>query len=134
MESSRYLKANRLEDVIFLIQYLGLGQNYALGANTTPPGMTERPPGAWTAIARQHPEFFRVMQNTGTVTLSHRLYLKTGKERPPPLSIENVQKLVENAMALHERQAKRLDAWKTWLTMIGAVVAAATGIAGLFFK
>ncbi len=44
----------------------------------------------------------------------------------------DVQQLIQNAMTLHERQAKRVEVSRGWITMLAAVIAAVTGIAGLF--
>ena len=49
-----------------------------------------------------------------------------------PLTIENVQQLVQTAIALQERQARRSEILKVWGTFIAALVAALAGIAQLF--
>jgi hypothetical protein len=133
MSRANYLKPNRLEDVIILIQHLGLGP-YSLAANANPEGQQVRSAKSWSKLSSEHPEFFRITQG-GAVTLSYRYYLRVPDgHNPERLSIETVQELVKNAMDLHDRQAKRVEVWKTWVTMLAAVAAAATGIANLFWK
>jgi hypothetical protein len=85
----------------------------------------------WVTVARDHPEFFRVTDKD-SVVLAMRYYQRDGSGSPPPLSVEVVQQLVENAIALQERQAKRSEVWKVWGTFIAAVVAALLGIVQLF--
>ena len=128
-----YLRAGRLEDVLFLIQYLGLGKNYSLERDSRPDGVAPRSSsnGLWVTVARDHPEFFRVTDKDATV-LAMRYYLRDASGNPPPLSVEVVQQLVENAVALQDRQAKRSEVWKVWGTFIAAVVAALVGIVQLF--
>lgn len=118
---------HRLEDVLFLIQYLGLGQHYRLEKGGEMDG--PRSSNSWELLARDHPEFFRVMES-GSVTLSLRYYQREmDGSNPQPLELELVQQLVQNAFALHERQAKRSELWKIWGTFIAAMVAAVSGIA-----
>ncbi len=133
MPRAAYLTANRLEDVIFLIQYIGLGQAASLTDGTTPHGVAPRSAGRWSEIARDHPEFFRLTE-ANTSILSPRHYLGVGGGNPPPLPAETVQTLVKNAMDLQERQAERVEVWKTWVTMLAAVVAAGTGITQLLLR
>jgi len=129
MTKNTYLLASRLEDVIFLIQHLGLGEHYSLERGKVADGVSPRSGPTWEAVARDHPEFFRVLES-GSVTLAYRYYLRE-KGNPPKLPDELVQRLVENAIALQERQAKRSEVWKVWGTFIAAVVAAILGLAQL---
>lgn len=133
MPRNRYLKAGRLEDILFLIQYLGLGESYKLERGSKADGVTTRSSsdGLWVTVARDHPEFFRVTDKD-SVVLAMRYYQRDGTGNPPPLTVQVVQQLVENAIALQERQAKRSEVWKVWGTFIAALVAALLGIAQLF--
>jgi hypothetical protein len=133
MAANPYLRAGRLEDILFLIQYLGLGKSYSLELGSNPDGVAPRSSsdGLWVTVAREHPEFFRVT-GKDSVALWMRYYQHDGNGSPPPLSVELVQQLVENVIALQERQTKRSEVWKVWGTFIAAVVAAVLGIAQLF--
>jgi hypothetical protein len=127
-----YLKPNRLEDVIFLIQYLGLGKAYGLEDGTEADGIIPRSVcnKKWSDIAEDHSEFFRLTDKK-TCTLALRYYLRNGGT--PPLKIELVQELIKTAMTLHERQAKRVEVWRGRITLIAAVVGAVTGVVGLLW-
>lgn len=133
MARAAYLDGNRLEDVIFLIQYLGLGESFSLADGVTPFSVSPSSAKRWSDIARDHPEFFRLTE-ANTSALSLRYYLRQVGGNPAPISIDLVQQLVQNAMALHERQAKRVELWKSWVTMVAAVAAAISGIANLYVR
>ena len=82
MSRNPYLLANRLEDVIFLIQHLGLGKSYSLEATNK----SVHPPrrgGSWATLARDHREFFRVTEND-SVVLSLRYYQKPDDKQKEP--------------------------------------------------
>jgi len=131
MATDQYLRPGRLENVITLIQHLGLGKNYSLkkGSKALRPPSSRRNE-SWEAIARGHPEFFKVSKND-SVTLSIRYYQQSENRKRPRLGIDVVQQLVNNAIALHERQVKRSEVWKAWGTFIAAIVAAGTGVVQL---
>ena len=95
--------------------------------------MTPRSATTWSAIAKEHPEFFRLTDANSTL-LSLRHYLGAGGGNPPPLPADTVQTLVKNAMELHERQAKRVEVWRGRITMLAAVVAAVSSVAQLFLR
>jgi hypothetical protein len=130
-ESLPYLKPHRLEDVIFLIQYLGRGDNacFRSDGNEKPPKMlddhTPRSPGSWLEVAKDHPEFFRIAGATPTkeVYLWHRFYQQAPR---PPLDILQVQQVVDNALKIHERQVKQDERVKwalpLWCAFAGVVL------------
>jgi hypothetical protein len=124
MRSRRYRIERRLEEVLFLIQHLGL-KAYSLEDGSAPDGTVPHSATNWTTLARDHPEFFRVPGDS-SVVLSMRFY-QEGSESRPRLDIDQVQKLVENAIALDERQQKRSEVWKVWATLIAATTAAVAG-------
>jgi hypothetical protein len=130
MAKDFYLTRLRLEDVIFLIQYLGLGEHYSIEEGGKPDGVGPRSAGSWSALAKEHPEFFRLTP-CNSVTLSLRYYRRQPGANPAPLGEDQVQQLIQNAIALQERQAKRSEVWKVWGTFIAAMVAALAGIAQL---
>lgn len=129
-----YLNRNRLEDVIFLIQYLGLGKNYSLAKGKKADNVDPRSAAdSWELLAKDHPEFFRVMES-GAVTLSLRYYCGEGEGNRAPIAVALVQQLVETAISLSERQAKRSEVLKVWGTFIAALVAAVLSIVQLFLS
>ena len=134
MAKDAYLIPNRLEDVIFLIQYLGLRESATLAAETvveTDP----RSPGCdkWWQVAKDHSEFFRVVKTSNTINLNLR-YALAESSKKEPLKLEVVQNLIETALSLHERQAKRVEVKRGFATLLVAIIVAITGIAGLYFK
>ena len=108
MPSNLYLKDNRLEDVLVLIQYLGLGSRYSLLEGNSPHGSEPRSADAWLTVASQHPEFFRVTP-ANSIVLSMRYYQRGANGTRPPLNAELVQQLVQNALALQEKQSSRAE-------------------------
>lgn len=123
-----YLKSRRLEDVIFLIQYLGRGEHASFEAADKQPIVLDyhTPNSAenWLTVANDHPEFFRIAGATPQkrVYLWHRFYEKGEKDKRPPLNFSQVQELVENALKIHERQVKQDERVKWALPLWGAFV------------
>jgi hypothetical protein len=130
-ESLPYLKPRRLEDVVFLIQYLGRGDNASFqsdGAENPPKpldGHTPRLTEHWLEVAKDHPEFFRVAGATSTkeIYLWHRFYQKAPR---PPLDFAQVQQVVDNALKIHERQLKQDERVKwalpLWFAFAGVIL------------
>ena len=138
MTRDAYLRAHRLEDVIFLIQYLGMGEHYSLEFDGKPPeGVSPRSStdkdNKWVSVAKEHPEFFRVTPDK-SISLTQRYYHKNGEGKRVPLQVDEVQRLIQNAISLQDRQAKRSEVWKTRGTFIAAVVAAASSFVTLYLR
>lgn len=135
MAKDAYLIANRLEDVIFLIQYLGLGKSYfitkGIPADGISPQSDTRSQG-WENVAKQHREFFR-LSDKDSISLTYRYHLRESGN-PDRIDPELVQKLIQVAMSLHERQAKRVEVWRGQVTLLLAIVGAITGVVSLFLK
>jgi len=93
-----YLTDNRLEGVIYLIQYLGLRKDNSLAADNE---SVIKPKSAknWELLCREHPEFFNVTKR-GSVSLSVR------DDTKQPVELSVVQELIKTAMEIHERQFK----------------------------
>ncbi|WP_088257143.1 hypothetical protein [Fimbriiglobus ruber] len=159
--SRSYLVPNRLEDVIFLIQFLGLREDFCLTAGNK---SVRRPRSAasWSEVCDDHPEFFEATQDK-SVYLSVRFHLGEARKREP-IDLAAVQELIKNALEIHERQFKtdcdekersfkretdeknrtfltdkefhdrNVQKWKNvreWLTLVGALIAGAAGIVQL---
>lgn len=134
-----YLQPGRLADVLALIQVLA----YDRDSYRSEEGLNEelqRGPSAdvsWTLLAKQHPEFFRVRDDQGRmprVALLARYVLDQQElpgvgEKRPPLDVSVVNKLMELAIQLHDKQLERKNHWKTViLPMAVAVIAAGASI------
>lgn len=134
-----YLQPGRLADVLALIQVLA----YDRDAYRTEDGLLDelqRKPcvgDVWIALAKQHPEFFRVRNDPNRkarvallarYVLDHK-QLPDGEEKRPQLEISVANKLMELAIQLHDKQQERKNRWKTVvLPMAVAVIAAGASI------
>lgn len=139
-----YLLPGRLQDVLALIQILGYG---------TEPDLTPREICVslqdvgddrkssderlrhWEAVARGHPEFFRVSGKSVSISLAARFV--AGKEPSERiLQSEVVQHLMRTAVDIHDREARRSERWTLYLPLIIAVIGAAgaltTALIGVF--
>lgn len=136
-----YLQPGRLADVLALIQVLA----YDRDSYRTEDGLDEelqRKPSAgesWMALAKQHPEFFRVRNDPirkprvallARYVLDHQ-QLPDGEEKRPTLEASVANKLMELAIQLHDKQLERMNRWKSVvLPMAIAVLAAGASITG----
>ena len=124
--------SNQLADVLALIQVLGVGDS---------PNRTERalrdeiflgPPRSadtWAAVASQHPEFFRVSgEGKDNIRLSAR-HAAGNNDSDRKLSTEFVQRLMQTAVDIHDREAKRRERWTLYLPLLIAVIGAAGSVA-----
>lgn len=74
------------------------------------------------------------MTKEESITLAQRYYRRDGHGRPAPIEAGEVQQLIQNAISLQDRQAKRSEVWKSWGTFIAALVAAVSIISQLFIN
>jgi hypothetical protein len=126
-KSLPYLIPRRLEDVIFLIQYLGRGPQASFvsdGREEKPRPLDDHTPKStrnWLDVAKDHPEFFRVAgaKETKTTYLWHRWYQNAPY---PALDLSPVQETIDNALKIHERQVKQDERLKWALPLWGAFV------------
>nr|WP_199156671.1 hypothetical protein [Pedobacter sp. ASV2] len=132
-----YLKPNRLSDVIRLIIVLAVDTNSwrsETGLQTT---LKDSPKSGetWLSVAKEHPEFFRFGKDDDAIVLLIRFIIKKDSdegEPRKPIEVDQTQKLVDQAIALHDRQLARYqrDSSKTAVTAAW-IAAGATIIAGI---
>lgn len=93
--------------------------------------------GSWIALAREHPEFFRIRVDTDRhprVAIVARYVLdrewnSEGKYKHPPLETTVATKLMELAVELHDKQLERQTRFvSVVLPMSIAIIAAAASI------
>ena len=139
---TRYLEPGRLEDVLALIQVLGLdslsyrsesGVEEDDGSGGLQSELQGSPTSAkkWTELAKQHPEFFRVNESKKyplSLVCRHAIYQKSkGKNTEVPLEL--VQGLMQTAIELHERQIRYFQRWAwiipVWVLVLSSLVALA---------
>ena len=88
---------------------------------------------SWIELAKEHTEFFRVREGTDDeddkkkdlVSLVSRFVLPKieGTKNRPPLESDVVNKLMEIAVEIHDRQSERQDRfWKLYVPIIVAVI------------
>ena len=143
MNGGDYLSERRLQDVLALIQILGYGAEPDLtprqiclalqdvGEDGNP---AEERLWHWESVARAHPEFFRVSGKSASVSLAARF--AAGKEPSArQLAPEVVQRLMQTALDIHDREARRGERWTLYLPLviavIGAVGSLVTALVGL---
>lgn len=160
-----YTRHGRLEDVIALIQFLAMEQRQASSGDNTlckclcqpqSAPRSEAEPDAesesWAAIAREHPEFFRVTRGGATrgpqIHLIAR-WLSNEAGEAKALLPEQVNKLLDIALKLHSEQMDRekVDAkqqklaayqrkvtWALWGTLGTSTIAAIASIANMILQ
>ncbi len=127
MNSVTLVDNNRLADVLALIQVMGVGD----GPNRTNRDLTEviflgppRSASTCAAVASQHPEFFRVAgENRDNIRLTAR-HAAGNNDLERKLTTEFVQELMQIAIDIHDREAKRRKRWTLYLPLIIAIVGA----------
>jgi hypothetical protein len=136
-KNTKYLKTGRLPDVLALIQVLALdpmtyrsetgnAEEKVLGLQGELQGIPASE-STWTAIAKEHPEFFRVnIDRESAVSLVARHVIPKNEKGKRVLPNEFVGKLLELAVDLHDRQIKLAERWTylipIWASLIGALV------------
>lgn len=133
-----YLKENRLQEVISLIQVLGFDKNTSRSENglIDDLGSKSRSAESWIEVASSHPEFFRVRpeeDRTKRTALISRYVLdfetrSDGEKKRPPLSSEQVSRLIDVAIQMHDKQLTRKQRWRTFLPLIGVILVATASI------
>ena len=138
VRESGYLKIGRLQDVLALIQVLGLAPSPRRSEKQLAEAMQSSPASGlprWSDVAGQHPEFFRVAgQNRDSVSIAARHVAgESPDERHLPL--EFVQSLMQTAVDIHDREARRGERWTLYvplvIAIVGAVGSVLTALVGL---
>jgi hypothetical protein len=143
MNGAGYLSERRLQEVLALVQILGFGAEPDLTPreiclSLQDVGEDGKPAEGrlrhWESVARAHPEFFRVAGKGVSVSLAARF--AAGKEPSArQLDPEVVQRLMQTALDIHDREARRGERWTLYLPLviavIGAVGSLATALVGL---
>jgi len=127
---NKYLKDGRLSEVLALIQVLAYDKFTSRSESALAGELQSKPSSSlsWVLLANEHSEFFRVRNNEDDVkedrvSLVSRFVLpSSGPERlKSPLDANTVNKLMEIAIEIHDRQVERRDRWKLYTPIILAV-------------
>jgi hypothetical protein len=137
-----YTKGSRLSDVLALIQVLSLDRY----THRKESGLIEElqgPPSSsqsWTALATEHPEFFRVAkEGDNPVSLVARHVVTrddtTGIKTFPS---ELVYPLLQTAIDLHDRQVSAAERWTRfiplWAALIGGIFGTLSALGTLWLN
>lgn len=136
-KKSSYVKNGRLGEVLALIQVLAYDRNTSRSEAGLKDELKEKPESenSWINLAKNHPELFRVREEQGAidrVSLVSRYILphttENGKKVRPPLDTSVVNKLIEVAIELHDRERKHAERWKIFIPMLVAAISASAAI------
>jgi hypothetical protein len=139
---AKYSSANRLADVLALIQSLAFEREARWSEDELREELgAPRSASAWTTICAEHPEFFRVRaadpkEPESTAPNRHRLALLSRVMLPSgrrDLPVEFVNALMQTAIDLHDREATRFDRRWLWIALIGALATIAAALLRLAF-
>ena len=125
---SKYLRKDRLADVLALIQVLALDED----SYRSEPGLEDElqgkpsSAGSWLEVGKEHPEFFRVNTNKACPVSLVSRHVTPKIEDQRKLDPGFVQTLLNIAVELHDREAKRHDrAWAIIQTIVAGFVGGA---------
>jgi hypothetical protein len=125
-----YLKQNRLSDVIRLISVLGIEEAYSFRRSD---GLTKTLNGKpksgknWFEIAEDHPEFFKFNVAGDSVVLLFRSLTKPdANDKREPLTIDQTQKIIDQAISLHDKQIARFQKNNFLIPILTAIIASLT--------
>ncbi len=124
-KKDKYLKEGRLEDVLALMQVLALDEDSHRSEEGLKSELPSRPQSetSWLALAKAHPEFFRVDERRKhpIALVTRHVSEGSGKKRPP-LTPEHTQALLTVAIELHDREIKRRQRWAVLIPIWVAVI------------
>lgn len=122
---SEYLKKGRIADVLALMQVLALDKDAHRSLSGINQGLqgTPRSAASWEALAKTHPEFFRVNPDAQHgISLVARHVTPKDDAGQRPLPAEYTSSLLMLAVELHDREVNRSKWWHVWLSFAGAVI------------
>jgi hypothetical protein len=136
MSEKSYRKEGRLAEVLALIQVLSYDKITSRSETGLSNELQSKPAthSSWIALAKEHTEFFRVREGADEedekkkdlVSLVSRFVQPKveGEKNRSPLETDVVNKLMEIAVEIHDRQSERCDRfWKLYIPIIVALLA-----------
>jgi len=121
-----YTQPGRLQDVLALIQVLGLDKktHRSDGGLRSELQGGPRSGASWAAVAQEHPEFFRVrLEGEHRISLVSRHVTPKDEMKIRQLPPEFIGKLLQAAIDLHDRQVRRDERWTYWVPISVALIA-----------
>jgi len=133
-----YTKTGRLSDVMALIQVLALDMHSHRSEQGLNSGLQGVPKSedSWINIAKQHPEFFRVLadgQNSISLVARH-VQRKQQDGLRDVLNADFVGKLIQAAIELHDREMARKYQWRAYIPLVVAITAGTFTLFGVVLK
>lgn len=130
-----YLKQDRLSDVLRLISVLAIEERWSFRKSDGLDGtLNGKPKSAkdWFEIAKEHPEFFKFNAEGNAIVLLLRFLnreTENGQEKYSPLTIDQAQKLIDQAILLHDKQIVRFQRNSFLVPILTAIITAlSTGL------
>jgi hypothetical protein len=107
--SQAYLSPGRLEDVLALIQVLGLDGPTHRGEKALQEALEGTPQSVrtWTEVAKAHPEFFRVYPGKEDLSVSLVARHTVGGEEGREFSRALIGHMIDAAIKIHDSQLRR---------------------------
>jgi hypothetical protein len=127
MTMGPYTKSGRLADVLALIQVLAFDEDTHRSPSGVDKELQVNPysSDSWMAVAREHPEFFRVSKEGECIlSLVARHVLPKNEKGCREMPLGLTQSLLEVAIDLHDRQVAAAERWKNWIPLASALAAA----------
>jgi hypothetical protein len=140
---SSYLADARLGEVIALIQVLAYHRNTSRSEDGLKEELKGKPDSStsWIELAKEHPELFRVREEHGEVnrvSLVSRYVqphvVENGNKIRATLDVSVVNKLIEVAIEIHDRQKGRSERWLSIIPIFVAIILAGATVAAAIFK
>lgn len=132
-----YTEPGRLQDVLALIQVLGLDESSHRsedGLRSELQGIPRSAP-SWAELAQAHPEFFRVRpEGEHRISLVSRHVTPKNENDVRELSPEFIGKLLQAAIDLHDRQIRRDERWAYWIPILVALIAGLFSLSAVILK
>ena len=124
-----YLLPNRLTDLIRLLVVLAVDKHSFRSEDGLSGILRDTPRSStkWLDLAKEHPEFFRFNKEFTSICLLIRFLQKVDVadgELRDPLTVDQTQKLVDQAISLHDKQLARYQRNSFRFPMYGAIAAA----------
>jgi hypothetical protein len=146
MTNRPYTKPGRLADVLALIQVLAFdphahrsesGGSKGSGGIKSELGQPCSSAGGWIALAREHPELFRVSEHGESLLslVARHVQPRDESETRGPLSQEFTNVLIRTAIELHDRQVEAAAWWKhlmpLWVAFLAGGLTIVSSVATL---
>jgi hypothetical protein len=141
MRKGPYTKTGRLADVLALIQVLALDEDTHRSSSGVDKELQASPSSSdsWIAVAKEHPEFFRVRtEGEHVLSLVARHVLPKDEKGYRQMPSGLTQSLLEVAVNLHDREVAAAERWKSWIplasTLAAALIASVTTLFALWLN